>query len=283
MVNANNLLPNSDESSYEKLVEVSIYFCMWILSCVLVGTYLYKRKSNLEYNNMITKLNTKRLSDQIKIYNEKCKAYSQIVFSTQTMDETNDANLTGVSKVKRDMYTELLKTIEMYDKCNYIKLNAESAPFPFTEITISSMLLLLVVGIIVMSNLSNNPFQKVQVSDKVKEIQGIITSTLSTQSKQTAQSFAPTSGGGGGGLLFGGASDEANILTLQNKQLDNLYMNIASRINFLKADATFNYVSISFSIVIFTLYIAYSMLMSSFRFKDTLYTGRFFITSKCYK
>ncbi len=231
------------ETRYDKLVKVAIIISIWVLSCILMFTYNLKQSANVEYNRLVSRINTKKLESQFNTYSKALEKYSE--FALQANDEQKDR--TGLIEKKRKVYTELIKTIELYDKCNYIEMNAKGSPFPFTEVAISCILLLIICGIIIMSNLTNNPYAKINIDKEIADITKDISNLK-------------------GGMMIGGSNE----------------MEIKARINFLKSDATFNHVSLTFAIFIFTTYIGYHMLISSFDFKDNLYSGRLFTKSRCY-
>ena len=231
------------ETRYDKLVKVAIIISIWVLSCILMFTYNLKQSANVEYNRLVSRINTKKLESQFNTYSKALEKYSE--FALQANDEQKDR--TGLIEKKRKVYTELIKTIELYDKCNYIEMNAKGSPFPFTEVAISCILLLIICGIIIMSNLTNNPYAKINIDKEIADITNDIKNMT-------------------GGMMIGGSNE----------------MEIKARINFLKSDATFNHVSLTFAIFIFTTYIGYHMLISSFDFKDNLYSGRLFTKSRCY-
>ena len=73
-----------------------------------------------------------------------------------------------------------------------------------------------------------------------------------------------------------------NELQQQLEKLNGLETMMATRISFFKADSTFNYVSVSFCIFVFSFYLGYNMLLSNINFKNNLYSGSLYIKSKCY-
>ena len=387
-----------EEQKYMKLVWISMYVSFWLLSCVLLYTYNAKRSATLEYNRVMTQLNTNKLNEQILKYDKKCKEYVNLAYPSKVMDEDNEIDTTGLSKIKHEMYIELIKTIEVYDKCNYIKLNTDGSPFPISEIMISSLLLLLILAIIIVSNLTNNPFSKVTYDKEIREIEDMVKSKIedgvemspemknklnqllrerdlnrgktpvpqqpqqalqantmkppqqpqvsnaqappqvspqvspqqttpqvspqatpqvstqqtppqvSTQqttpqvspqqttpqaqqpqaSTETPQNLPPQTPpqnpqkpkqkGGSKNKMSGGTADlQRTLELLQNREIE-----IGTRISMLKSNATFNYSSLSFCIIIFSFYISYKMIMSSVHFNDNLFSGAAFMKSRCY-
>tara|TARA_Y100000389_G_C17429802_1_gene501838 strand:- start:952 stop:1794 length:843 start_codon:yes stop_codon:yes gene_type:complete len=78
--------------------------------------------------------------------------------------------------------------------------------------------------------------------------------------------------------MSGGTADlQRTLELLQNREIE-----IGTRISMLKSNATFNYTSLSFCIIIFSFYISYKMIMSSVHFNDNLFSGAAFMKSRCY-
>lgn len=270
-----------DEPKYNKIIQVSLYFCAWLLSFVLLYTYNSKRASNIEYNKVMSRLNTTKLDSQINKYKRKVQEYYDNAFSENVMNSENDTIPVGISKIRRELYEETIKTVELYEKCNYIRMNTEGPPFPVSEVMISCILLLLILGIIVVSNLSNNPFKKLNISDETDELKDMIQKGFENiEPKQII-----SKGGSRSSSYMRGGPTSSSYLDKKEKYKQHILNQenlISTRINFLKSDATFNYVSLSFSIIIFSVYISYKMLISSLRFKENLYSGTTFIKSRCY-
>lgn len=247
---------------YNKIVKVSIYFSIWLLSFILLYTYLNKHQSTVEYNKLITRMNTKKLMEQMKKYNDKCKKYQKLAFSAEVMDKEHENNITGLMEAKKELYTELIKTIELYEKCNYVRTSSGDSPFPYNEVMISILLLSVVVGIIIISNLNNNPFNVINKSIKLNKI-GKDISELNIFNK--AQK--------------GGGSSNSHVFNLFNKKR----LQIKTDLSLMKANMTLNYILVAISIMTFTFYIAYKMVKNAFSYTDNLYSGRLFMKSRCYK
>jgi hypothetical protein len=81
-------------------------------------------------------------------------------------------------------------------------------------------------------------------------------------------------------MMRGGA--KPNIQALKLAKIRANYNKISTRINFLKSDTTFNQVSLSFAIMMFSMYVGFKMFMSSYDYEDNLYSGRLFTKGKCY-
>ena len=308
-----NQIEEEEDKKYMKLVWISLYVSFWCLSCVLLYTYNSKRGATIEYNRVMTQLNTNKLNEQILKYDKKCKEYVSIAYPSKVMNEDNEIDTTGLSKIRKDMYIELIKTIEVYDKCNYIKMNTDGSPFPVSEIMISCILLILILSIIVVSNLTNNPFSKFTYDKEIKEIEEMVKSKIEdgvemddelkdklnlllkerdmnrrnikahgTQPATTPPPATTTPLPVKGGATMGRKEDNTKDLQETLQLLQNREIEIGTRISMLKSNATFNYTSLSFCIIIFSFYLSYKMLISSLRFNDNLFSGSAFMKSRCY-
>ena len=298
-----NQIEEEEDKKYMKLVWISLYVSFWCLSCVLLYTYNSKRGATIEYNRVMTQLNTNKLNEQILKYDKKCKEYVSIAYPSKVMNEDNEIDTTGLSKIRKDMYIELIKTIEVYDKCNYIKMNTDGSPFPVSEIMISCILLILILSIIVVSNLTNNPFSKFTYDKEIKEIEEMVKSKIEdgvemddelkdelnlllkerdmkAHGTQPATTPPPATTPQPattpplpvkGGATMGRKEDNTKDLQETLQLLQNREIEIGTRISMLKSNATFNYTSLSFCIIIFSFYLSYKMLISSLRFNDNLF------------
>lgn len=255
------------DNQYNKIVKVSIYFSIWLLSFMVLFTYLNKQQSTIEYNKLITRMNTKKLMEQIKVYNNKCKEYHKIAFRSEVMDKEHESNIYGIMEAKKNLYTELIKTIELYEKCNYVRSTSGDSPFPYNEVMISLILLSVVVGIIVISNLKNNPFGVVGKSIKLNRIGKSISELNLFNNVQK--------GGASNSLL----QSNSNVLNLLNKK----ELQIKTELGLMKANMTLNYILVAVSIITFTFYIVYKMFRNSINYANNLYSGRLFMQSRCYK
>lgn len=251
---------------YNKIVKVSIYFSIWLLSFMVLYIYLKKHQSTVEYNKLISKMNTKKLMDQVKRYNEKCKVYYSLAFPSNVMDKEQELNISGLMEAKKDLYKELIKTIELYDKCNYIRTTSGDSPFPYNEVMISIILLSIVVGIIVISNIQNNPFNVVGKSAKLKSIGKSISELNLFNNIQK----------GGADNVY---QNNSNVLNLLNKK----QLQIKTDLQLLKSNMTFNYILVAISIILFTVFIVYKMFSNAINYGENLYSGRLFMKSRCYK
>ena len=129
------------------------------------------------------------------------------------------------------------------------------------------------ITLIVVSNFQNNPFKKLNIEEDKVSLLKLVEETMRVPT-------TPTIKGGASGVIDTSVDNE---LQKQLEKLTGLETMMATRISFFKADSTFNYVSVSFCIFMFSVYIGYNMLISNINFKSNLYSGNLYIRSKCYE
>lgn len=252
---------------YTKIIVVTVYFSIWVLSCMLLYSYHKKRHATLEYNKLITKMNTKKLMDQIKVYEDKCIKYFQLAYPTEVIDSSNEIKTSGLNETKKEMYTELLKTIELYDKCNYIRIKSGETEFPYSEVMTSVLLLSIILIIILISNFQNNPFSTIEKSKQIRAIKDNI-SNLTLFHRNGVMK--------GGGE---GTNDNSNFMNLLNTKS----LQIKTQLGLMRGNLVMNYVIVALSILAITLYVVYHMFLSTLNYGDNLYSGILFMKSRCYK
>jgi outer membrane lipopolysaccharide assembly protein LptE/RlpB len=164
IIAANRRSPKTAPNMYDKRMNLAIFVSVWMLSCIIMYTYWYKSHSNLEYNKLIREKNTKELEYQLKTFVRVSKAYRDNMGGEEVESKTGESNM------RRRLYTEMIRTIELFDKCNYIKMQEQAQTFPYVEIMISCTLLLAVCGVILASNLMNNPLDQLGVSDRISQL-----------------------------------------------------------------------------------------------------------------
>ena len=295
---------------YNVIVKLSIYFSVWLLSCILLYTYNHKSVSNIEYNKMMSKMNTQKLKQQMNTLNNKIRQYRAMAYPTEMMDTRNEDAVSGLAEAKKGVYTELIKTIEMYDKCNLVRPANDGGSFPWSEVLVAGLLIAIVIGVILVFNMTNNPFKTM---DKRKEIEaigaeidqtfgevetnldseGMLDKTLDAKyvnklnerftggarSRGTVLNPVQLTEAAAEGYDQGGVSDKMQG-TYNNILMAN--MKISSKIAKLQTDMTFSYIVVAVSIVMLTLYVSIQLFKNAMRFTDTLYSGSLFMNSRCY-
>ena len=289
---------------YNVIVKLSIYFSVWLLSSILLYTYNHKSVSNIEYNKMMSKMNTQKLKHQMNTLNNKIRQYHALAYPTEMMDGRNEDAVSGLAEAKKSVYTELIKTIELYDKCNLVRPSSDGGSFPWSELLVAGLLIAIVIGVILVFNMTNSPFRTL---DKRKEIdaigaeidqtfgevetnlnkEGMLKKKLDTKYvKKLNERFT----GGAGGVAanpmqFTEVAAEGNVSDKMQGTYNNILManmKISSKIAKLQTDMTFSYIVVAVSIVMLSLYVSIKLFKNAVRFTDTLYSGSLFMNSRCY-
>ena len=173
---------------YNVIVKLSIFFSVWLLSCILLYTYNYKNVSNIEYNKLMSKMNTTKLKHQLNTLNNKVRKYHALAYPTEMMDRTNEEAISGLAEAKKEVYTELIKTIQIYERCNLVRVSNDGSSFPWSEVMIAVLLIMIVIGVILVFNFTNNPFRTMDkkaeldsITDDVDEIFSDVETNLKNQ------------------------------------------------------------------------------------------------------
>lgn len=297
---------------YEKMMNLSIVVCVWCLSCVGIYTYWYKYVSNLEYNKLVMDKNTRELELQMQRYLKASEAYVAIT------NKGGDVENTGETKIRRSLYNEMVRTIELFEKCNYIQSMSIGSEYPYAEVIIACVLLSIVSGIVMMSNVVNNPSDQLGVNKRIAKLRSEIQNMgeLSSESPikedfqdaafieryQKALSVDIDALNSRGTALSqdefrrlndstmelrklketSGGGDKSSIDS--NRRMDLIRMKtnrLNTELNFLKSDSTFSQGIMTIVICVMTFYISLTMLNSSASYTKTLYSGKLFADSMC--
>ena len=158
-------------SQYELMVTISIVVSAWLISCVIVYVYWYKYNATLEYNRLISEYNTQQLEIQMKKMYSISKAYVEDRSSVAGDEKGGATNV----RVDKRMHTEMIKTIDAYERCNFVKESMQ-ASFPYTEVFVSIMLMFGIAALVIMSNVLNNPMQNLNAQGRLSSIRDEIRS-----------------------------------------------------------------------------------------------------------
>lgn len=280
---------------YDSIVRVSIYFSVWLLSCILLYTYNHKRLSNIEYNKLISQINTKKLKNQIVTLEEKVQQYRDVAYPDVVSDSTLQSNPNGKEQAKKELYTELVKTIEIYDKCNLVRSTTKGSPIPWTEIMIAVVMIVILVAIIIIFNKTNSPLETNKKAEKIENLKTLIEQSFdgvkqkATEMKVNQANFGELTKKldkkfkGGAVIIRGG--EEVDLDSKIYKTYNNLLranMLVSQKLTAMQSNQAFNYSIVAVSIVIFAIYMSISLFKNAISFTDNLYSGSLFMNSRCY-
>ena len=289
---------------YNVFVKLSIYFSVWLLSCILLYTYNYKNVSNIEYNKLMSKMNTTSLKHQLNTLNNNIRRYHALAYPIEMMDGTNDEAISGLAEAKKKVYTELIKTIEIYEKCNLVRTSNDGSSFPWSEVMIAGLLIIIVIGVILVFNSTNNPFRTMDkkaqldsIGDDIEQTFSDVETNLGNQNmldkKLDAKYVEKLNERFTGGSVMidnmksaqDGFDPDSSVSEKMQGSYNNLLlanMKISSKIAKIQSDITFSYIAVAISIVMVTVYVSIKLFKNTMRFTDTLYTGSLFMNSRCY-
>ena len=172
--NEDNQNKNSDEKKNKKAskgfkvggvdpVKVSIYLAGWLFSVIVLYTYWLKMDTTLSYNITVKLANSIDIKNAILAVRNPAKKLEQ---------SKGDA-----AASKKELYDSIVELLSLQSKCNLLKFNDESVPFPTTEIILTFFLIFVCCSVIVSQNLLNNPFdafRKIKMIKKSQENQEYI-------------------------------------------------------------------------------------------------------------
>jgi|TARA_B110000261_G_scaffold30378_2_gene34572 hypothetical protein len=213
---------------YSVYTKTSLYFCVWVLAITILNTHSVNKKTRDSYNHLTTRKNTESLRRQLNRFYLKVELYySDVVLES----DSPDTAVVGKTKKMKEVYFEMNKLIEMYEKCNHIKNETTTSNFPISNIAVS-IVLLLVLGCIIYVTVKSRP----QIIRK--------------------SSTTP-------GIQKGG------------------WVGVGGNVKKTKAQNDFDHMTLSFSIFIFSIYIALQIFTSSIRMRNNLNSGTLYYNNKC--
>ena len=158
------MLENAVENATDKFSEIefkppnmmklSIYISGWLFSVIILYTYWLKMDTQLTYNISVKLANSSDINN----------ALMNIKIPVKNLLKSKENEYNN----KKEMYDAIIELIELQSKCNLLRFNEDSIPFPTTEIILALFLIFLCCSVIISQNLLNNPFEALR---KIKMIQ----------------------------------------------------------------------------------------------------------------
>ena len=136
------------------MMKLSIYISGWLFSVIILYTYWLKMDTQLTYNISVKLANSSDINN----------ALMNIKIPVKNLLKSKENEYNN----KKEMYDAIIELIELQSKCNLLRFNEESIPFPTTEIILALFLIFLCCSVIISQNLLNNPFDAMR---KIKMIQ----------------------------------------------------------------------------------------------------------------
>ena len=228
-------------------IQLAIVSSFWLLTYLILYNYLSKYKSELQYNKIILSENTKKIQTSI----------SQL---TNALNNSNDENTI------QEIHESMITLLDSYEKCNMLRSDYNSVPFPYTIILTNITILILCVLVIwfMYKNMINN--NNTELKKEISKIEAEF-----TELKNVERSSSSTTQSGGGGM--------SNFEKMKLNKLKDL----RNRLYFIENKNQFNNIITAFCITSFSLYVGINMFYSTMNYDNMLYSGTLYRTSKCFK
>uniref|UniRef100_A0A6C0CVL9 Uncharacterized protein n=1 Tax=viral metagenome TaxID=1070528 RepID=A0A6C0CVL9_9ZZZZ len=136
------------------VLNISVYFSGWFFSVIVLYTYWLKMDTQVNYNISV------KLANSADINN----AFMNVKNPVSKLKESKANEYEN----KKELYEAIIELLELQSKCNLLRFNEDSIPFPTTEIILTLFLIFLCCAVIISQNLLNNPFEAMR---KIKMIQ----------------------------------------------------------------------------------------------------------------
>ncbi len=222
-----------------------------ILLILIIQSFKKKTETKYNFNKDTLEVNTgdyKRTMGELKSLIQEYTSRVSVEGSSSKMDYAIK-DLTEISKKdKEELYNKIIICIDAYEKCNYISESVKSQlPFPYSEITTSVVILILIVFTMVFITMKTAPLQRIK---KIKD--------LNIQLERAKYGLADTG--------FKKEIDEE--FDCQTHELDALMFTIKI-IGFI-------------FVVMFLIFYASIIAQSSSEFSNGLYNSVYFEESRCY-
>ena len=146
-----------DSKKPVNILKLSIYLSGWLFSIIVLYTYWLKMDTQLAYNISV------KLANSVDVNN----ALMNVKLATIKLKESNANEIEN----KKELYGAIIELLELQSKCNLLRFNEESIPFPTTEIILTLFLIFLCCSVIISQNLLNNPFEAFRKLKMIKNAQ----------------------------------------------------------------------------------------------------------------
>lgn len=136
------------DDTNSSLMKSSIYFSTWVVMIVLLHTYSINRKTYAQYNSITMRKNTEDLKRQLNIFSIELKKYEAAINNAVDVETSSNLPNVGILHKKKRLYSELIKLVDIYEKCNHIRTKLHTQHFPIGNVLTSVFLLIIMCAII---------------------------------------------------------------------------------------------------------------------------------------
>lgn len=217
-----------------------------IFIIALLNSYFKKQTDIFEFNRETIEINTSNLLSSITQLNNKIH-----LLKGKTVKKPNirikDAYDEFTNEEKTNLYKILVQTIESYEKCNYIiNVSRSSLPFPYTDITVNSFMMLLTFFAVIYVMGKMQPIKRLKT---IKELYELQSDSLYTSDEELQQQLEV-------------------MIKCSNLEIDTIAF-------------TLKVVFYSF-IIMFLIFYINTIIQSSGDFKNGLYNSGYYEEQRCY-
>lgn len=150
---------DSVEATMDQLTELIIPFtatiAAWIVLFTFLDGYLTKYKTDINYDKVTNITNTEIFERELDKYEVKFGEYLSSKRDTKSC---------------KAMYLQLVKTLQAYENCNFVKGSFKTTPFPVTEMLTNGLLLTICFAVFYFTYTSTGMKDRKSNTEKLKEI-----------------------------------------------------------------------------------------------------------------
>ena len=157
------------------IVQFAGVVAAWIILSQFSKSYLTKYKTDINYDKVTNITNTEIFEVELDKYERHFRRY------IETKRDT---------KVCKELYLQLMKTLEAYEQCNFVKGSFKSTPFPATEMLTNGLLLVICFFIFYVAYTGTGMKDRQKNSEKLRaileqEISGVDSSELMSNTRES--------------------------------------------------------------------------------------------------
>lgn len=118
--------------SFNKYINISLIIVVYGIFMTFTKSYLMKHEADLQYDKVINVINTTKFETEFYRLADAFEEY-------KTNRTTENC---------KKVYNNLIKVLDMYDKCNFIKSSIKSTPFPVAEMWTNGIVLVIFLAVL---------------------------------------------------------------------------------------------------------------------------------------
>lgn len=143
------------EQFVDLIVPFVVTIAAWNILFTFMSSYLTKYKTDINYDKVTNITNTEIFERELEKYEGTFRDY---------IEKKRD------TKACKRMYLQLMKTLEAYERCNFVKGSFKSTPFPATDMLTNGLLLAMCFGIFYVAYTGTGMKDRGKNTQRLKEI-----------------------------------------------------------------------------------------------------------------